>query len=35
MRKVKLGFKVKYILINALSSNVFYYVFTCESTKDV
>lgn len=35
MKKVKLDFKVKYIFINALSFMEFYYVFTCESAKEV
>lgn len=35
MRKVKILFKVKLILINALSFNEFYYVFTYESSKEV
>lgn len=35
MRKVKLGFTLKHIFINSLSSKEFYYVFTCDSTKEV
>lgn len=35
LRKVKLSFKVKHFLINALSFKKFYYVFTCKSAKKV
>lgn len=34
-KKGKLGFKVKHTFINALGSKEFYYVFTCDSSKEV
>lgn len=34
-KKGKLGFKVKHIFINALGSKEFYYVFTCDFSKEV
>lgn len=34
-RKVKISFKVKYFYIKTLSSKYFYYVFNCDSAKEV
>lgn len=34
-RKMKLDFKVKHLLINALSYKEFFYVFNCDSANEV
>lgn len=34
-RKVKLGFKVKHLLMSSLSTKELYFVFNCNSTKEI